>query len=103
MVGLKDINIGDVVIVESIHYNKTGRRTDSEYYRTVAGEHPTVSGMAKHLTSEPDATFLNIPPWQMGWIYAGNDAYMQKFRNEGIYAMKVEMGQDFIYGAILCL
>lgn len=80
MVGLKDVNIGDVVIVESIHYNKTGRRTDSEYYRTVVGEHPTVSGMAKHLTSEPDATFLNIPPWQMGWIYAGNDAYTQMWR-----------------------
>jgi len=80
MVGLKDINVGDVVIVESKHYEKTGRPTDSEYYRTVVGEHMTVSGMMKHLTAEPDATFLNIPPWQMGWTYAGNYAYMQMWR-----------------------
>lgn len=80
MVGLKDINVGDVVILESKNFDKTGRPTESEYYRTVVGEHSTVSGMMKHLTSEPDSTFLSIPPWQMGWIYAGNNAYMQMWR-----------------------
>lgn len=79
-VEIRDLAVSDVVIVESMHYNKTGRRTDSEYYRTIVGEHATVSGMAKHLTSDPDSTFLSIPPWQMGWIYAGNDAYTQMWR-----------------------
>ncbi len=80
MVNLKDITVGDVVIVEDKHYEKTGIPADSEYFRTVVGEHPTVSGTMKHLTSEPDATFLSIPPWQMGWIYAGNNAHMQMWR-----------------------
>lgn len=80
MVSIHDLNIGDVVIVESKHFDRSGIPTDSEYFRTVVGEHSTVSGMMKHLTSEPDATFLCIPPWQMGWIYAGNDSYMQMWR-----------------------
>ena len=80
MVGIRDLAVGDVVIVESKHYDKTGRPQDSEYFRTVVGEHRTVSGMMKHLTSEPDFTFPMIPPWQMGWIYAGNDAYTQMWR-----------------------
>ncbi len=80
MVSIHDINVGDVVIVESKHFDRTGRPTDSEYFRTVVGEHMTVSGMMKHLTSEPDATFLNIPLWQGRWIYAGNNAYMQMWR-----------------------
>jgi len=81
MVGIHDINVGDVVILESKHYYyKTGKPADSDYFRTVVGEHPTVSGMMKHLVSEPDATFLSIPPWQMGWIYAGNGEYNQMWR-----------------------
>lgn len=80
MVGIRDLAVGDVVIVESKHYDKTGRPADSDYYRTIVGEHMTVSGVMKHLTSDPDSTFLSIPPWQMGWIYAGNNAYMQMWR-----------------------
>lgn len=80
MVGIRDLAVGDVVIVQSKHYDKTGRPADSDYYRTIVGEHPTVSGMMKHLTIELDLTFLSIPPWQMGWIYAGNDAYTQMWR-----------------------
>ena len=79
-VGIRDLAVGDVVIVESKHYDKTGRPADSDYYRTIVGEHMTVSGMMKHLTSDPDSTLLSIPPWQMGWIYAGNNAYMQMWR-----------------------
>lgn len=80
MVNLKDISVGDVVIVESKSFDKTGRPADSEYFRTVVGEHRTVSGMMKHLASEPDSTFLSIPPWQGRWIYAGNNEYTQMWR-----------------------
>lgn len=79
-VNSSDLNIGDIVIVESKHFDKAGHPEDSEYFRTVAGEHMTVSGMMKHLTSEPDFTFPLIPPWQMGWIYAGNYMTMQMWR-----------------------
>ena len=79
-VGIRDLAVGDVVIVEMKHFDKTGRPQDSEYFRTVVGEHMTVSGMMKHLTSEPDSTFLRIPPWQMGWVYAGNYETMQMWR-----------------------
>lgn len=67
-----DIQPGDVVIVEDIHYDNTnGKRMPSKYYRAVCGEHRTVSGMMKTITAEPDDEFPLMPPWQLGWLYLG--------------------------------
>ena len=82
-VGVSDLNIGDEIILECRHYEyKTGYPIESTYYRTIVGEHRTVSGMMKHIANEPTYEFPNIAPWNGRWIYAGNSATEQMWRRK---------------------
>lgn len=83
-VNASDLNVGDVVIVERKHFDyKTGKPVEPEFFRTIVGEHNTVSGPMKHLVSEPSTEWPLIPQWQGRWIYAGNDALTQMWRRNG--------------------
>ena len=74
---IRDLHVGDVVIVECKHFDyKTGRPLEPDYYRTIVGEHQTVTGMAFDLTPDPTFDFPHIPSWQ-GKPYAGNNNLMQ--------------------------
>ena len=82
-VNTSDLKIGDIVIVERRHFAwGTGKPLPSEYFRAIVGKHRTVAGDAFHLTSEPNWQFPEIPPWAMGWIYAGNGAMEQMWMKE---------------------
>lgn len=77
----RQLSIGDEVILESRHYDyKYGYPTPSDYYRTIVGEHKTVSGPRKHLVPEPNVEFPSIPAWYMRWDYAGNGMMTQMWR-----------------------
>ena len=79
-----DLHVGDEVIVECLRFDyKKGFPIDSDYYRTIAGEHRTVAGMAFHLANEPNIDFPRIAPWQGRWIYAGNNGATQMWRKRG--------------------
>lgn len=79
-----DLHVGDEVILESRRFDyKKGFPIDSEYFRTIVGEHRTVAGMAFHLANEPNIDFPRIAPWQGRWIYAGNDGVTQMWRKRG--------------------
>lgn len=80
-VEIPDLHVGDVVIVERKRFDyKTGRPVESEYFRTIVGEHNTVSGRMKHLVSEPTLEWPSMPQWQGRWVYAGNNAVTQMWR-----------------------
>ena len=82
-VNASDLSVGDVVIVERKHFDyKTGRPVESEYFRSIVGEHRTVAGMAKHLVSEPTVEWPAIPQWQGRWVYAGNNGMTQMWRRQ---------------------
>ena len=83
-VNTSDLHVGDVVIVERKHFDyKSGAPRPSDYFRAIVGQHRTVAGEAFRLTGEPDWEFPQIPPWAMGWIYAGNGAMEQMWMREG--------------------
>ena len=78
-----DLHVGDIVIMERRHFDyKSGRPVESEYFRAVVGEHMTVAGPALHLKADPSFEWPQIPPWQLGWIYAGNNELEQMWREE---------------------
>lgn len=81
MVNESELHVMDEVIVESKHFDyKTGYPVQSDFYRTIAGTHMTVSGERFHLASEPNMEFPSFPHWQGRWIYAGNDMMTQMWR-----------------------
>ena len=61
---------------------KKGFPIESDYYRTIVGEHRTVAGMMFHLVNEPTADFPQIAPWAGRWIYAENSEVMQMWKKE---------------------
>ena len=74
LVSNSDLHVGDEVIVEHLRWDyKTGAPVESLFYRSIVGQHMTVSGMQFDLISEPNVYWPEIPPWMTGKIYAGND------------------------------
>ena len=73
-----DLHVGDIVIYERKHFDyKKGFPLESTFYRTIVGEHKTVSGMMFHLVNEPNLEFPQIAPWQGRWTYAENGEIWQ--------------------------
>ena len=85
-ISTKDLADGMEVIVESMHWDNLGRKIASDFYRAIVGHHRTVAGDMFHLVSEPVLDWPQIPPWQLGWIYAGNDGHIQMWvKEDGIF------------------
>lgn len=78
-----DLEDGQEIIYEQKRWHRQkGYPVESTFYRTIVGHHRTVSGDMFHLVPEPDLNFPNIPPWQGGWIYAGNGHDHQMWRKK---------------------
>ena len=78
-----DLRVGDEIVLERKHFDyKKGNPLDSTYYRTIVGEHKTVSGMMFHLVNEPNVEFPEIAPWYGRWVYAGNGLTEQMWRRK---------------------
>ena len=75
---------GTEVLCRQLHWDKDSKPTTPTYYRTILGRHMTVSGMMEDLRPEPNADFPETPPWQMGWIYAGNQIDMTLMIRKGV-------------------
>lgn len=83
-IDLNDLEPGMEVILEQKFWKTIdGEYTCvSEFYRTIANTHMTVSGEAWHLTQSPNCDWPQFPPWALEWIYAGNNNYLQMWAKE---------------------
>lgn len=77
-----DLEDGMEVILEIKHWDLKGHRIASDFFRTIVGHHMTVSGRAWHLVSSPVIDWPQIPIWQLGWVYAGNDGHKQMWAKD---------------------